>query len=108
MIVSAATIQNFDAERSKQVIGGLSRLFAQLNDVPPPGFIQSLLLREDKGEALFLTLWEDRSALGDFMATDKGQELARGFGEIVGREAELKDYFVTWQTESFETLRRCR
>ena len=107
MIVSAATIANFDAERSKQVIGGLSRLFSELNDVPPPGFIQSLLLREDKGQALLLTIWESRSALGDFMATDKGQKLAKGFAEIVGSKAELKDYFVTWQTESFETRRRC-
>lgn len=100
MIVSSATIENFDSERSKEIIGGLTRLFAGLEHNPPPGFIQSLLLREKWGDALMLTMWESDAALGDFMTTDAGQKLAKGFGALIGEKAELKNYFVTWQTDA--------
>jgi hypothetical protein len=101
MIVSAAMISQFDGDRSKKVIGGLTRLFAEINHTPPPGFVESQLLREDKGDALLLTKWESRTDLGNFMASEQGKALALGFAKLVGGKTAMKDYFVTWQTDTF-------
>jgi|GEM_PF-2902722 len=106
MIVSAATIPNFDGDRSKKIVGGLTRLYADLQHAPPPGFLQGWLLREDRGDALFLAMWASRSDLDAFMSGDRGLKLAQGFGQLLGDKSNFKDYFVTWQTDTFEAPRR--
>ena len=103
MIVSAATIPEFGPDQSKTIIGGLSRLYSELNDLHPPGFVRALLLREDQGQALLLTMWESRKDLGDFMSSDTGKKLGAEFGKLIGGAAtDMRDYYVTWQADADE------
>lgn len=104
MIVTSVLIPKFGPEESKTLIEGLGRLSAELQARQPPGFVQTMLLRETKGHAQLLTFWERRGDLDAFMASELGARLAKLFGEIAGK-VEFRDYFVTWQTDPPEPVR---
>jgi hypothetical protein len=101
MIISSVTIPEFGPEQSKQIIGGLSRLYTELAQVHPPGFIQSLLMREDEGQALLLTMWESRQDLTNFVGSELGRKLSAMFLDLIESETlEQREYYVTWQTDT--------
>lgn len=105
MIVSSAALPDFGPERSKAVIGGLTRLFSELEPSPPPGFLHSMLLRPEgakKGAAVLLTMWESQADLGRFVSSKEGVAMARKMAELIGAKGTRSLYFVTWQSEVYQ------
>lgn len=107
MIVSSATLPDFGPERSRVVIGGLTRLLTELEPSPPPGFLHSMLLRPEgdkKGSAVLLTMWESQADLGRFVSSKEGAAMARRMAELIGDGAKGARglYFVTWQSEVYQ------
>jgi heme-degrading monooxygenase HmoA len=105
MIISAVVIPQFGPEESKRLIAGLTDLHSRLNGIRPAGFAQSMLLREDHGQAILLTMWDSKQHLQEFVSSDRGRKLAALFREVIpDKKLEYRDYYVTWQSDSLLSL----
>ncbi len=107
MIVSSATLSEFGPDKSKDVIGTLTRLFTELRSSPPPGFLQSMLLRSEhseNGEAVLLTMWESNADLNRFVASEDGEKMAKQMHALLGDcgKSSRNQYFVTWQSDIYK------
>jgi heme-degrading monooxygenase HmoA len=101
MIVTSLLIPEFGPSESKVLIETLGSLQAELKSVSPPGYVQTLLLRENAGQAVLLTFWDSQQDLSAFLSTELGQRLSKSMGGFrPGKSLEYRNYFVTWQSDS--------
>jgi heme-degrading monooxygenase HmoA len=101
MYATVVRIPTFGAKESKEIIGGLTKLRESMRPDFIPGFIQTLLLREEKKGAMLVTFWESRQHMHRYMESEGGKGSSDALRKLMGKQSiSMEAYGDAWQAVS--------